>query len=370
MRTKLVGWLTAGTLVLSIAAVTLVVYAAAQQPDSMLAKVRRLGLPEAAGAIPVIYVPSAKGLALRQQKSLEAAHTWYENKLNVRMPLVLALLDPDARQKISDPVAIPHTAPPGLIVMPPSNTLPGHPEWIGEPALFHEDGHLLASEAKIWSGNPFVNELVAQIFAVAYMAAERPDLSWVVDDLGAGRANALAPVVNPPGYTPRYTSLADLDYLVARMGIPNYIWFQGAGLGRLAVFLAKDQSFPIVVEKLQKAFPLTDQKQETLEEVSHHLETIRPGFLKAAGSLVGPTTIPRIMSSPCPELTAPSVESYVVVRNNTANPLVVTDLEGKELQIPAHSWRTYGVRAGTSLKLADGSCLVAREEPTLAVIDE
>lgn len=228
-------------------------------------------------------------------------------------------------------------------------------------------GHLLAGALKISSGNRFVNELVAQIFAVAYMAAERPDLNWVLDDLAAGRSHA--PILNPPGYTPRYTSLADLDYLYMGVGDANYVWFQGAVLGRLAVFLAKDQGFPVVIEKLQKAFPAAEQKQEKLEDINRHLESVRPGFLKAAGSAVGPTTIPRIIPSACSAPAKDSGQSSVVVRNDTAEALTIADREGRDVKIPAHSWQSFRVRVGAPLKLPDGTCLTALGEPTLAIID-
>ena len=153
-------------------------------------------------------------------------------------------------------------------------------------------------------------------------------------------------------------------------GADNYVWFQQAGLGRLADFLLQGQSFAAVTEKLQKAFPEAAATEETLEEISRHLESIRPGFLKAAGPLVGPTTIPQISASQCAESPKDTTLSYLVVRNNTDDPLVVTDPEGQGSKVRAHSWRYYRLPVGTSLKLSDGSCLVARDEPTLAVIEK
>jgi len=191
------------TAVLLGAAALVAGIAPAQQPDSIVVTVRKIGLPEAPGAIPVVYVPTAKDRALRLQKSIEAAHSWYEKQLNVHGPIVLSVLDAEAREKVSDRAVSPHSFPvQGLIVIPAQGIPPAdHPEFLEhEPALFHEDGHILAYRLGIVSGNPFVNELAANIFAVAYMAAERPDLNWVLDDWGAGRSRA---AVNPPGYAPR-----------------------------------------------------------------------------------------------------------------------------------------------------------------------
>ena len=121
-----------------------------QQPDSPLIKLRKLGLPEAPGSVPVIYVASAKDRALRLQKRLEDAHSWYERQLNPQVPIVLALLDPETREKISDTNALPHSfvarGGPGLVVIPASPNIPppaGHEGWLlFESTQFHEDGHI------------------------------------------------------------------------------------------------------------------------------------------------------------------------------------------------------------------------------------
>jgi hypothetical protein len=357
-----------------VAGLVVALSVAAQPADSRLKTLRELGLPEAPGSMPVIYVASAKDRALRLQKSLEAADSWYEKQLNVRVPIVLAVLDPETQEKISDRVLLPHSlwwgmpgAAQGLAVIPAKGSPPAkHPEFLAhEPAGFHEVGHIIAYRLNIRSGNSFVNELVAQMFSVAYMTAERPDLKWVLDNLRSGRRSGPSAVQTPP----RYTSLADLDYLYMGVGDANYVWFQQAVLGRLADFLVTDQSFPAVIEKLQKTFPAAEAKQETLEEISRHLEGVRPGFLKAAGPLAGPTTIPRISSSACPELARGAGASYLASRNDTGDSLILTNLDGRNSSIPAHSWKTFNVRAGAWLKLRDGTCLVARDEPSLAVID-
>ena len=352
-----------------------IIPAGAQQPDDALTKLHRLGLPEAQGSVPVSYVPSAKERAIRFQKSLEAAHLWYENQLHVHVPIALAVLDADTWGKIPGaPYPVPHSylarGGPGLVVvhggLPDSGQGPAiagadHDHTAGgilqgEPQLFHEDGHILADLLKIRSGNSFVNELIANIFQTAYIGAERHDLNWFLEDRRTGRRTS-----------PRYTSLADLDYLYSGVGTTNYFWFQWH-LERLADFLAADQSFPSVIERLQKAFPADEVKQETLEEIDSHLERIRPGFVKMAGPLAGPATITRITPSACPESAETGESRYpIVVRNDTTDPLVVNAPDGKAASVPAHAWRTY---ARASLKLPTGDCLVARDEPTLAVIEK
>ena len=151
---------------------------------------RKLGLPEASGSVPVIYVASAKERALLLQKAPKDAHSWYEKQLHVQVPIVLAILDSATREKVSDPITIPHSSiardGPGLIVVPASGAdlrPAGHEGYLQhESTLFHEDGHILAARLEIGSGNPFMNELVAQIFRHAYIAAERPDMNWELKD--------------------------------------------------------------------------------------------------------------------------------------------------------------------------------------------
>jgi hypothetical protein len=283
---------------------------------------------------------------------------------------VLAVLDPESAERIHVPTALPRSVfseTPGLVIIPAivrNPPPPGHENFLEhEPAQFHEDGHVLANSLKIWSGNAFVNELVAQMFALAYIERERPDLNWIVEAMRAGKRS------DGVETTPRYTSLADLDYIYTGMAPANYVWFQQAALGRLADFLVQGQSFASVVERLQKAFPAAEQRQEPLEEISRHLENIRAGFLKAAGALAGPTTIPQITPSECAQSPTGSIPSYIVVRNNTSSQFIVTTPTGRERNVPAHSWWSFPVTVGASLKLPDGSCLVAHDEPTLAIID-
>jgi hypothetical protein len=229
---------------------------------------------------------------------------------------------------------------------------------------FHELGHLFANQLKIWSGNQFVNELIAGIFMVAYIRAERPDLDYLAPNN--------APF--PAGTSPRYTSLADLDYLyVDGVGAKNYFWFQHH-LEHLADFLVKDQSFPAIVEKLQAAFPAGRTKHETLEEIDAHLEGIRPGFKKMAGPLGEPSTITRIKPSACQETSEKSGSStdvpFVIVQNDTPEPLIFARPGGTKATVPPHTFSSFRIPVGASLQLPDGACLVARDEPTLAVIEK
>lgn len=147
-----------------IAALVIAAHFAGQQTDSELTKLRKLSLLESPGPVPVLYVPSAKERAVRFQKSLEAAHSWYEKQLNVRVPLTLAILDSEAWAKDVAKYPMAHSEPfSGLVVLPDytDGIRPGHTDGVqalpgadpdhapdgilaGEHVLFHEAGHVFA----------------------------------------------------------------------------------------------------------------------------------------------------------------------------------------------------------------------------------
>jgi hypothetical protein len=227
----------------------------------------------------------------------------------------------------------------------------------GEHIVFHEDGHILADSLGI-SSNAFINELIPGIFMVAYIHAERPDLNFVLEDRRSGKE----PLAN------RYTTLADFTYVGARMETANYIWFQWH-FERLADFIVKDQDFPTLIQRLQKSFPV-GQKQLSTDQVLARLEGFRPGFLAKAGALAGPTTLPRILPSACQEQTAEGRPSQLAVKNDTSDLINVSFPDGYNAKLPANSSWSYRVKAGWVLKLSNGRCLVAGEEPSIAVIEQ
>ena len=350
----------------------------AQPAEQALKKLRELGLAEAPGEVPAFYVKSAEERAIRLQKSLQAGHSWFQKQLHVEVAITLAVLDPETWEKVTGyPYGMPHMfgseSGPGLIVFaagPAPGQTPRQPPpgidrdhafggvLVAEHVLFHEEGHILAGRLKIMRGpNHLVDELLASAFAASYIAVERPDLNRYLEGWRAA----------PPVPSPRYTSLADLDYLGNGVGMQNYSWLH-AELWRLAAVLVKGQSFPNLIEKIQKSFPASEGRALMIEEIVARLERIQPDFLKGAGSLTDPSTITQIQPSTCPEATKGSVRSQLVVRNDSNEPLDITLANGRTWTVAAHSWRTRDIPVGSALKLPDGACLVARDEPTLAVI--
>ena len=343
-------------------------FLSAQGADSHLTRLRNLHLPESPGSVPVMYVPSAKKRALRYQKELQNANAWFEEQLWLHVPMVLAVLDRDHYQAQVGHWPLPwseYGLSPGIVYFPSlvEELVGSEPQakTPGEYITYHEAGHIFAAPLRIRSGNSFVNELIANVFMAAYILAKRPDLQWVLK--------------GPPSHfeqTPRYTSLADLDYVYTGVGAQNYAWFQ-YHLIRIAGFMMASQKFPSVIERLQGEFPAATQKQETLDRIIGHLDAIRPGVRDMLGTLAGPTTLPPFRPSVCTEAGGGALSpdlNNIAVRNDTARPLTLVTPQGGNETVAAGSWRMFEMRAGASIKLLDGTCIVAGDKPALAIVDQ
>lgn len=211
---------------------------------------------------------------------------------------------------------------------------------------------------KISSGNAFVGELVANVFAAGYVRAKRLDLTY--DLVGPAESEH-----------PRYTSLADLDYVYADgVGFQNYVWFQ-AQLARIAGFLVTGQAFPQVIRRLQLEFPADAEKQETLDQIVAHLDRIKSGVRDMLGVLAGPTTLPPLRPSPCAKPSGKTGSKTVIaVRNESGHPLVLVTPQGKNETISSGAWNTFEGNSGESFQLPGGSCLVVPDQPALVVIEK
>ncbi|MBZ5624219.1 MAG: hypothetical protein LAQ69_36800 [Acidobacteriia bacterium] len=338
------------------------------QAENALARVRALNLPILDGGVTVIYSPSAKARAQRYQAALEAAHKWYEAQLGVSVPVTLAVLDkPDWERATSVPYPMPN-AKTGLVTVPSRmEDFPGFADMqadadiLAETISFHEMGHIFADDYEgIRSRNSWVNELVPNIFAQEYICARQPGLK------------AFMPRPVPDALLPRYTSLADFDYLTGVQSVPfsNYAWFQ-FHLNRLAFFVAQKRGLPQVVEQLKLAFPAAQGGYLPSEEVLRRMETIAPGFTAELGLLSGPATITRVDESICSGATASEgAPTLLVVDNRTSREMTVSQDGKSPIRLAAGRWRRLNVRVGEKLKLSSGSCLVASGEPTLAVIEK
>jgi hypothetical protein len=358
------------------AALVLAINLGAQQVEDPRTTLRNMGALEATGDVPVIYSPSAEQRALAYQKSLRAAHTWLQKELHVQVPVTLAVLDKKMWEKVSEHQPLPHADTRSGLIYVPANwggESSGGQRLPGERILFHEVGHMFAAPLKLYSSNGFINELIANVFLAAYIRTERPDQISALDGPPADRP------------FPLYATLADLIYLAGAYQRPSadYGWIQ-AHSQRLAGILLGDQKLLDVIHQFQAALPADWASQKTAEQIISRLEGVRPDVRKILGPFGAPSTITRTTPSACRESTkkdSSSGSGPLVVQNDTDAPLILTIPEGRRIQfwppgnanaIPAHSWRRYYARAGDEvlLKLADGGCLVAGVEPTLAIIEK
>ena len=218
-------------------------------------------------------------------------------------------------------------------------------------------GHLIAAKEGILPANGWVDELVANIFAQEYILAHQPGMKAYMPD----------PV--PETLSPKYTSLADLDYLHASLPQSNYAWFQ-LHLNRLAMLVAQTRDLRQVVEQLKIAFPADKGGRLPLQETLRRMEIISPGLKAALGLLAGPATIARIAELPCVDATfAASAPTVMVIDNRTSHETMVLRIGQDPIRVAAGRWRRLEVVGGEQLKLSTGKCLVAWREPTLAVIE-
>lgn len=324
---------------------------------------RGFPLQELAGTVPTWYVPSAQQRAREYQQSLQPAIGWFEEELHLKIPMDIAVLDQNSYEKMSNvPWPLPYA-------MPNFNYLvfPSHIEELlgpepkakapGEYITYHESGHVFAFRLGIDSGNAFVGELVANIFMAGYIHAKRPDLAWVLEGPS-------------PSEHPRYTTLADLDYVYyPGVGPANYAWYQWH-LQRMAGYLTTGQEFSSVIDKLKAQFPADKKKQETLSQIIAHLDQIRPGIRDILGALAGPPTLARIAPSACPKSGSPSAakEGVIAVRNDQDQPLLLRTSDGHTETLAAGAWDSFSLKTGEFIQLANGTCLLAGHEPALAVI--
>ena len=136
----------------------------AQPPDHTLTKLRGLHLPKGEGRTPLTYAPAVEQRARQYQKALQGAHEWYEERLQLRLPITLAVLDRETFERLSRPPMPYSQFNPGLVVLPShlenvTSLRPPEVDFalVNEAVAFHEAGHIFANALKI-DGGAFVND--------------------------------------------------------------------------------------------------------------------------------------------------------------------------------------------------------------------
>jgi hypothetical protein len=330
-------------------------------------KVRALHLPYVAGAIPVYYSVGAEARALKYQKAIIECQRWYDQQVGKHVDVTLAVLNKADWENVTD-IGYPMPSnvggwrslpPAGVLVPARFEDYPNGADFTDDPELlvqniaFHELGHLYAHYIGMEIEDNLVAELYANIFMVAYVRAQRPDMIVFLQ----GPSPKLPPE--------RYTSLEDLQYVAADVGLTNYGWFQFQ-IYRLADLLLKDKPLPNLLAELKKAFD--DPVQRPFKDVAAKLQAIRPAIAREMGDLWKPTTIPEAQPRPCKETATSGKDSDVVVLNSSLKTVKVTSGKDAQVDVPANAWSMFGGQSGQLLQIDTGLCFVFGDEPSIARI--
>lgn len=230
-------------------------------------------------------------------------------------------------------------------------------ELLAENIAFHEAGHIYSNKL-IAPADPFLAELYANVFMVAYVRAQRPDM-------------VSAFLQGPPAKLgqQRYTSLEDLQYLnpwglMSSTGMTNVGWFQFQ-VYHLCDLLLQGKSLSPVLSELKIAFQ--DKVQRPFGVIAEKLEGIHPSLGAQMGRPGGPTTIAEAKG--CGEgggITAK--RSLLVVENLSAKPIVVTAQTRPPVTVQPNSWTTLDGNMGGRVQTDRDSCFLIGAEPAITRI--
>jgi hypothetical protein len=261
------------------------------QNRKALEKVRGLNNPFSTNKITVYYSPGYKKRALELRALIEGGMQYYEEKLNLRVELSVAVLNQlQWNQVDGGPYGLPWVSSPPYVAF-----LPATPDGVvtastlslkkyASPALLkeikssgysyekaseefvdliglHELGHVYAIALGLRPPYPskWFSEFLASYFAYAYLRERH-----------AMTADLLSTTPRP-----KYTTLTDFERL-EDMDPGIYNWYQSKFVQRVGeVYEKKGLSF---FSDVRRAFP-PEPRQLTLEIVLQRLEQISPGFI-------------------------------------------------------------------------------------------
>jgi len=276
-------------------------FSASAQDAKTLEKVQNLKTPSLKNKITVYYSPGYKKRAKEIQPLIEDAMRFYEQKLNLKVDLSVAVLEKAQWQQVTPiPYGLPWVSDaPHVAFLPAtadgvvvSDTLKSKEFFT--PAMLqkikssgfsfeqavektvdliglHELGHTYSQQIGIISPRPnkWFNEFMASYFAYAYLREKRPKLATLFHTMTADMA-----AVTPKQ---KHTTLDDFERLYVEVGPANYGWYQGKFFERVAqVYEAKGLSF---IEEVRKAFPGDEKETLTIDVVLERSEKIAPGFI-------------------------------------------------------------------------------------------
>jgi hypothetical protein len=264
--------------------------------------VLRLHLPQRAGAVTLYYSACCRERGIEIQNAVQGFIAFYRDKLGIPSPLLgVAVLDENDWDHIGqqingfNPYGLTNyqVAPSGYILFIPaddrgviSKHLLGNRQHETAATLklfasahlsyeeavhrvilqtaYHEAGHTLIIQYGIGPTTHFLNEMLANYFAQAYMAARDPRTELVSKGLTQMRV--------PPG---TYTSLEDFETHYSGMQPANYDWYQlQFGLRDLEIY--KKEGIVFLIE-IAKTFPSGTSEMSVTDTLSR-LEAMSPGF--------------------------------------------------------------------------------------------
>jgi hypothetical protein len=274
---------------------------------SQMEAVLRLHLPHRDGVATLYYSPCCSERAFEIQKSVQDMIAFYREKLGVGDPIAVAVLDENdwdrVRQQMPNHRFLPYgmtnfqppgpVAPFGYVIFIPADDkgvitqhLLGNRQHATAATLklfasahltydeavsrvilqtaYHEAGHTLVYEYGIQPPNLWLNEILANYFADAYVEAQ--------DHVTALVADGIVKMAIPPG---AYTSLEDFEAFFNNIQPANYDWYQlQFGLRVLEIYNEQGLGF---LPKVRSAFPKGTPEMSVADTLSR-LEAISPGF--------------------------------------------------------------------------------------------
>lgn len=342
--------------------------------------------------IPVLSSASAVAKARPYAAVIAEALDFFRRELGWEMKLSLVILDRADWAKVTEvPFPAPHVVTLSKVVVMPDSlaAYPGFERWglpdelLNQGLTVHEIGHaLVQTHALKWPKMTHtVDELLANVMMAGFIAAERPEFSFLL--LGA-----------PAGFSaPGSQALSDLDYFYGGLGLETYAWHPFE-LARGAGVMARAKPIGTLMPELIAALGIP--KDDLPETVIAELERVVPGVKQAFGAFAPESMLPLASSGICAAtlgVAGPGTRNLLAVENRSARVLRARNVvdeeaflkslreEGKSpenspdlfqlepaLINPGEVWRT-AAAAGQDIIL-DDSCVRMADGPLRFVVRE